>query len=286
MPVIPLPVVNPLPPGAEGWCGWDVEPADLCPDWDTYTEAQQETALSIATLVMWSATGRRYGPCEITVRPCQDQGYGETYRVFPAWWGGDSGWSGSLPYLWGGVWYNGCGCGDRCCCAPRCEVILDGPVSSITEVLVRGDVVPDDEYRVDVAGGSYRLVKLTDGCWPTCQDFDQGQDGADAFAVTYTRGAQVPTSLLRATGLLACELGKAIVGAPCALPQRLSSLTRQGVTAEFVATELDVSTFQTGINEVDMVIRALNPSQRTRPPVVISPDSFTSRDRMTVIGPA
>lgn len=283
MPVIPVPIISPVfPPGAEGWCGWEVEPEDLCPDWLTYTVAQQETALSIATLVMWAATGRRYGPCQITIRPCQNNIMVSQYRAYPV--GPGDGQSQSGPYLSGGQWFNSCGCGSQCCCRPHCEIILEGPVSAIVEVTVDGIVVPAVEYRVDVAGGAYRLVKLSEGCWPTCQDLNVGADDVGSFAVTYAKGAPVPPSLLGATAILACELGKSIVGAACSLPQRLSSLTRQGVTADFVVSEVNSSPFTTGINEVDMVIRALNPDQRTRPPLILSPDLPTTTDRMTIIG--
>lgn len=283
MPVIPFPGSNPIPPGAEGYCGWDVDPTDLCADWATYTQAQKDLALSIATSVMWAATGRRFGPCELTIRPCQSRWIAEQYRAFPAWWTGE-GWGGPFPFLYGGQWFNSCGCSASCCCKATCEVVLPGPVASIEEVLVAGVVVPEDEYRVDVAEGMYYLVKTTAGCWPTCQDFDEAADGEHAFAITLTRGTPVPDSVLGATGLLACEIGKGIVGAACALPPRMQSLTRQGVTAEFITSELDVDTFQTGIQAVDMVIRAQNPSRRTRPPVVLSPDAPTARDRMTIIG--
>lgn len=284
MPVIPLPGPQPFPPGAEGWCGWDVDPTDICAAWAAYTDAQRELALSLAVTVMWAATGRRYGPCELTVRPCQTRAWAETYRAYPVWWSGSGNWAGPLPFLFNGQWFNGCGCGPGCCCRPRCEIVLDGPVASIVEVMVRGEVVPSTDYRIDTQAGRYYLVKTTAGCWPTCQDFNEPGDGAHAFQVTYARGVATPTSLTNATALLACEMGKAIVGADCALPQRLSSLTRQGVTADFITTELDISTFQTGINEVDMIIRALNPSQRTRPPAVFSPDLPTVGDRFTITG--
>lgn len=280
MPVIPLPGVTPVPPGAEGWCGWDINPT--CPDWETYTPDQQDQALSLAVLVMWAATGRRYGPCQITVRPCQSRERAETYRVYPAYWG-SSDWMGGLPYLDGGVWRN-CGCGSGCCCRPRCEILLDGPVSSIVEVLLDGEVVPATDYRVDVAQGGFHLVKLSEGCWPTCQDFNVGGEDVGAFSVTYGRGTALPDSVAAATALLACEFGKQVAGGACSLPQRLSSLTRQGVTADFIVNEIDVNTFATGISLVDMVIRAENPSRRTRPPVVLSPDLPDNRDRMTIIG--
>lgn len=282
MPVIPVPGLAPVPAGADGWCGWDVDPSEICAPWDTYTPAQQELALSIATTVMWAATGRQFGACEITVRPCQSKELAEAYRAYPAWWTyREQG--GPYPFLFDGVWRN-CGCGTGCCCRPRCEILLDGPVDSIVEVLVGGVAAPVTEYRVDVAQGSYRLVKTSEGCWPTCQDLNQPGDGPDAFMVTYGRGTPVPASVLDATAILACNLAKQLAGGDCGFPPRMTSLTRQGVTAEFIVEAASIDLFTTGINLVDMVIRAHNPSRRTRPPMVLSPDLPDNRDRRTIIG--
>jgi hypothetical protein len=280
-PTPPVPPVPPFPPGTDQWCGWDIDPTELCPDWETYTPAQQDIALNTAVTIMWAATGRRYGPCEVTIRPCQSQWWAEQYRVFPVWWTG-SGYSGPYPFLYGGQWFNACGCGPGCCCKASCEVLLPGPVASVSKVLVGGVAVTT--YRVDIAEGAYHLVKTSPGCWPTCQNFDQPGTGADAFEITYTRGIAVSSAVVGATMLLSCEIAKGLAGADCALPQRMQSLTRQGVTAEFIVNELDINTFQTGIQAVDMVIRAENPSRRTRPPVVLSPDMPGGRDRITIIG--
>lgn len=284
MPVIPFqPVQPPIPPGAEGFCGWDVDPLDLCEGWADYTEAQQDLALSIAVSIMWAATGRRFGPCEITIRPCQSGEVADGYRAYPVWWGSGSE-AGPMPFLFGGEWFNSCGCGSGCCCKANCEIVLPGPVASVEQVIVRGEVLDVAEYRVDVAQGVYYLVKTSAGCWPTCQDFNEPGDGDNGFQVTYTRGTLVPDSVLGAAAILACELAKSIVGALCALPQRLQSLTRQGVTAEFVVNELDLDVFQTGIAIVDMVIRAQNPGRRVQAPMLFSPDAPTTRDRMTILG--
>lgn len=282
MPVIPVPGLPPMPPGADGWCGWDVDPAIQCAAWADYPVAIQDAALSIATTVLWAATGRRYGACELTVRPCQNRERAEAYRAYPVWWT-TAEFGGPYPFLFAGQWAN-CGCGTQCCCRARCEIVLDGPVTSVVEVLVDGVAVPADEYRVDVAEGAYHLVKTSSGCWPTCQDFNVNGDEVGAFQITYTRGRPTPPSALFAAGLLACTIAKQLSGADCGLPPRMSSLSRQGVTADFIVESIDVDTFTTGIQQVDMVIRALNPSRRTRPPAILSPDMPAGRDRITIIG--
>lgn len=262
-------------------CAWDVVVSDeLCPDWAARPPAIQDAALALASTVLWGATGRQYGPCPTTVRPAQDHFEDPGYRIYPAVPGMDP--AVAWPYLSGGVWRN-CGCGPRCCCRPECAVVLRGPVQAINEVMVDGAVVSATDYRVDVAGGSYWLVRLDGTCWPTCQDFRADEDAAGAFVVTYERGREIPEALAIATAVLACEFASSLTGGECRLPARMTSLTRQGVTVEVEPANPDSEL--TGLREVDAVIRALNPSRRQRPPVLLSPDLPESCDRRTVIAP-
>ena len=204
-------------------CVWDVDPTSLCPSWAELTPAVQGAALSLATSVLWAATGRQFGTCEITVRPCQSKEIAERYRVYPVWWDSSTGGGGGgfYPYIQDGVWRN-CGCGGACCCRPHCEIVLDGPVASVTEVLVDGIPLETDEYRVDTAQGNWRLVKTSPDCWPTCQDFNEPGDGIRTLQVTYMQGVVLPASLVTATAILACEFGKSLSGRDCALPARVA----------------------------------------------------------------
>lgn len=271
-------------------CNWDVDPGALgvCSEWSSHTEAIRSAALSLATDHLWGSTGRRFGVCPLEVRPAQDQFWDPTYRAYPVQMTGrqfgdtNGGISAPMPYLDSGVWRN-CGCGPRCCCRPECATVLRGPVHSILEVTVDGSVIPPGDYRVDVTQGTYWLVRLDGTCWPTCQDFQAAEDAEGAFVVRYERGRELPDSLEVATAILACEFAKKMSGGNCRLSSRMQSLTRQGVTVEMEpATPGDM---WTGIEEVNQVIRNLNPSRRTRPPVVLSPDLPESCDRMTVFGP-
>lgn len=282
MPVIPVPSSLPGP----GTCAWDVNPT--CAAWETYTPDQQDAALQVATAVLWSATGRQFGACEVTIRPCQSRSEVERYRVWPARWGGQADGGGWGPYLFAGVWRN-CGCGTGCCCRARCEITLPGPVSAITEIRVDGDLVDEGAYRVDVQAGEFRLVRMDGECWPTCQDFDVDAPDPGSFTVSYTRGTPTPGALLLGAGTLACELAKGQAEGDCALPKNITQLTRQGVTVDFLDQQLSspingrlTNIVQTGIYEVDLLIRTYNPYGLTARPVVLSVDDPDIGDRSTV----
>lgn len=248
-------------------CAWTLAP--LCTDWTTYTPEVRDAASQYATLVLWAATGRQYGLCPLTVRPCGRRTDGA------ALWGWIPDGGGSwMPYLDAtGTWRN-CSCGAGACgCAPRCEVWLPGPVDSITEVLQDGLVVAPSSYRVD---DRRWLVRTDGGCWPEYVDLSTD---TNRFQVTYVRGTEPPPALLTAAGTLACEFAKAKTNQDCRLPGRLSSIARQGVQVSMVDTDSLMKRNFTGIPEVDQVIFALNPGGLFSRPKVISLDTPTPRIR-------
>jgi hypothetical protein len=224
-------------------CSWESVPDDL-----------KLAAIDWATTVIWAATGRQFGLCEVTVRPCRSSPCGDGGLT---WMG--SVWNGGLwtPYILDGVWYN-CACPGLCSCDPRCQVMLDGPVASITEVTISGVVVDPDTYRVD----DYRWLVRQDieECWPDCPDMNVASGGPGSFEVTYMKGTPVPTALLRAVGILACEWIKMCNGdSGCRLSSRVVSMTRNNVDFQFVSPSEMLTFGWTGIAEVDMLISAYNP---------------------------
>jgi hypothetical protein len=267
-----VPVINPsaapppLPTGSSAPCGWTLNTA-CCSDWDTATNTQRDTATSWATYILWALTGRRFGACTVTVRPC-----GSDCNVYGGWMyypvtadGIGTVWA---PFIRDGQWFN-CGCMGPCSCDARCSVWLPGPVAAINEVNVDGIVIDPSLYRVD---NRSRLVGVDGQCWPKCQDMDLTSPGQGTFEVTYQRGTPVPAAGQYAAGLLACELLKSCIGAACALPNNVASLTRQGVQIEMVDPTDELNIGLTGIREVDMFIRAVNPQALQRRPRVLSPD--------------
>ena len=262
-------------------CAWDVEvPASLCSDWEGWSEETQETALALASGYLWAATGRRYGVCPVSVRPSQTDRTELAYQSFAVAPGlGGLGEPGG-PFLFGGRWFNS-GCATACCGNSACAVVLRGPVASVDEVIVGTEVVPASAYRVDVSRGAYLLVRVDGECWPMCQNFTAEPGEPGAFEITYGLGLALPAMLELATAALACQYGKSITGGACALPARMTRLSRQGVEVEVAAPEPDGTS--TGVKLVDDVIMALNPGKLRRPPVVLSPDLPEACDRMTVV---
>lgn len=254
-------------------CGWEIPDPLCCDGWETLNGAQQAAARDYAALVLWGATGRQFGLCEVSVRPCGMQRCQDGGVEF---YGYDRSGGTWTPYILNGVWYN-CACAGMCCCDPRCQIRLLGPVDSIVEITIGGVVVPATSYRVD---DQQWLVRTDGECWPTCTDMDS-DDGPEVMIVTYRRGTPIPSVLLVAGAILACEWGKACLGADCRLSGRVTSLARNGVQIDMVdPSELLADGF-TGIPEVDSIIRAINPyrvQQRLRiyAPELRVPRSVTS----------
>lgn len=251
----------------DGPCTWDLDPSCDQAVWDAASAADKDKATAYATYVMWALTGRRYGLCVMSVRPC-DVITDPSYQTYGVLWdsGGGGGWQ-FMPYLdTGGRWNNLICPGGQC--RPASEVWLPGPVAGIAEVRVNNALVDPAAYRVD--DQSY-LVRQDGGAWPVSQDYGvDSTSSTSTFVVTYARGVPVPAAGAAATGVLAVEFLKACVGSACRLPARVSSLTRQGVSMQ--AAQTTIKDGMTGINEVDNWIYSVNPYKRAQATRVYSPD--------------
>lgn len=237
-------------------CNFDVTITCDATTWATYSAAVQTAAMEYGAFTMWSATGRRYGLCSRTIRPCgrtctTNEGIGGYFWSEGSWY----------PYMFNGAWRN-CWCGTSstpgcCTCEPSCQIRLPGPVYSIpaTGVSQDGGIVPVDAWRVD--DGKW-LVRTDGTCWPECQDYDV-DSGLNTLFVTYWQGVPVPSVVASAAGMLASEFAKACVGQPCALPQRVTSVARQGVTMSNVSIDDLLKKGLTGMPIVDSIIARLNP---------------------------
>lgn len=253
-------------------CAWSISPTDTCcTGWSTLDPTVQTRAITLATYVMWAATGRRYGICNVTIRPCgNDRRCGEC-----GFWVYDGAWM--RPYIWDGVWRN-CGCAGACDCKPACQVTLPAPVDTVTSVVIDGVTLDPSKWRVD---NNQYLVRTDGTCWPQCQDYDADVPAANTFQVTYGRGEAVPDAVLAAATTLACEFAKACSGQQCRLPGRMQTLSRQGVSVSFADIDMILKRGMTGIPEVDIVIAADNPYHHKQRPFFYSYETAPRFRRVT-----
>lgn len=259
--------------------GWTVTDFSGCSTtWAGLTDSQKAMATRLACFTVYSLTGRQFGTATLTLRPCNAPGLPPLYQTYPVNlinpWGSEES-SGYYPvWIQNGVWHNGA-CGGLGCCGAPCELQLPRTVS-ITSVIIDGATLSPSAYRVD--NGS--ILVRTDGngaCWPRCQDLGSNPGAADTWTVTGVFGRQVPQEALDAASLLACEVGKALAGQPCRLPQRMQSLSRQGVTVQFPGVNTYLDRGLTGLNEVDQLVVQLNPGRLAQSPQVLSMDQSPTR---------
>lgn len=265
-----MPVINEVAANAEpGPCGWTVD-TGCDPAWAAYSEEVKTRATNLAVFILDALTGRQFGQCPITVRPCGPACRLQTnYMTYPVGAPSQSSpgpWM--VPYVANGTWVN-CACSGGCDCAPSCRVDLGIPVAEITEVKVDGLVLDPSAY---LLVGQW-LARTDDGvCWTSCQDPSVPDTEDGTFAVTFRPGRLLPVAGEAAAGMLASEFAKACAGAACGLPAQVASLSRQGVDVEFVDPATVFENGRTGIREVDLFIQAVNPDRLGRRPRVMSPD--------------
>lgn len=240
-------------------CNWQIS-MDDCPDWGEYEPEVKTSALEFASTILWAATGRRFGLCDVTVRPFGIVSLGTCSDVIGWIADGLDGW---LPYSYVSGAYRSLATRQP----PNCEVWLPGRIDSVIEVMQDGVVVDPASYRVDDYSW---LVRTDGGCWPAT--VDMGSDD-NVFQVRYMRGTPVPGAVLDAAATLACEWAKGRVGdKTCRLSSRVTAITRQGVSVTALDTDSLSKRNFTGITEVDQIIFAFNPNGLNARARVFSPD--------------
>lgn len=96
--------------------------------------------------------------------------------------------------------------------------------------------------------------------------------------VTYTYGTPPPAAGRAAARILATELVKLYEGDDsCALPQRVTSIARQGVTYTVLDSQDYIDNLRTGIYAVDMFLKTSNPDGARARSRVFSPDTPRAR---------
>jgi hypothetical protein len=227
-----------------------------------------------ASDILYELSGRVFtGPCgPVTIRPLSRP----TDADSRAWGGGWSYLSG-----WGYASSYGAspGVGSHYMSLNPPEIDLGAfPVTEIVQVLIDGVLIPADEYEIR----DYRkLVRIRPTAesdpterwgWPTGQIMDLPDTQPGTFSVTYLFGQPPPAggrdAALTFAGVLACGA----MGDTTAYPTRITSMSRQGVSARMVDAQDFLSAGMTGIYEVDAWLQSVNPKRLQRQARVYSPD--------------
>jgi len=258
----------------------DVGPCDPWPvRWvcDVSAESPSATgyAVSAATRILWALTGRQFGTCSSTLRPCRV----DCNSSWPA--GGWDMWAMPTTYGYGyldGMYWYPLGCGGcntgECGCERVSETRLPDAVSSVTQVKVDGVVLSASAYRVD----NNRLLVRTDGQqWPRCNNLSKNDTQTGTWSVTAVYGQEVPEGGQLACGELACEILKAMRGEECRLPAGVTQLVRQGVTISVPDFGDILMHGRTGLWLCDMFIMSENPKHLRQRARVYNVDRPTHR---------
>ena len=139
------------------------------------------------------------------------------------------------------------------------------PVSKITAVRgVTGDIFsPDDYYLVDRS-----TLQFQSGVLVVPADVE----------VTYTFGTTPPVLGKMAARRIAQEFIKLWEGdETCALPDRVTSVSRQGVSYTILDSQDFIQEMRLGIYEIDLFLKAVNPNKAQRRSKVFSPDLSRAR---------
>lgn len=249
-------------------CTWEAD-YSACANpsgWADLTPAERGTFEEMASTLLWQWTGQSFGTCPVTIDPVLTR--------CPLGW---TTYGAGYPHDWTrGLSDYGYPTIEPCCCpvcidAPRLStVLLPGPIASVEKVTIEGDVLDSDRYGIT---GSRTLARSDDQEWPG------GLDHAP-WTIDYHRGVDVPVGGRIAAGILAIELWKASCqDKTCALPQRVQSITRQGVSMAILDNFDDVEQGRTGIWLVDSWVASI---RRPTPPTrVFNPNDIdrTRRSR-------
>lgn len=231
-----------------------------------------------ASEILYNLTGRQFtGTQNVKVRPqvpCSCGWYGRFgYPSYP-----------SYPAYPGYPWNSNYGCG---CLPPRIDLGF-WPVARINSIWYNAEVQPltdfhIDNYRYLVRNDGLRFPNYPNNLWATKGgDHDNANEGY-VFEVDLDYGAAVPRLLQRATRELACRLLSECLcpdDKSCKVPDRVNSLSRQGVSINLIDPLDILREGGTGIYAVDLAIKTFNPTKMQSPSFFWAPDMVGNQQRI------
>lgn len=273
MPVVNLTAESPSAPTGTGFGPCADWPVTWTCDISSFSLEQRQAAVSMATSVLWALSGRRFGTCQVTLRPCRRT----CYDTWPWGWSQFNDLASvPTPFADWRYWFPlSCGtCTSGCACSSVPEVLLPSPVFSIVEVMMDGTPMATGSYRVD---NNRILVRLDGMQWPFCNDLNKADTEAGTWSVTALYGEPVPVSGQLAMGEMACEILRAMNGQACGLPAGVTQLVRQGVTIQYPDVGQLIKEGRTGLYLVDLFLASENPGNLQQRSRVYSVDRPTVR---------
>lgn len=225
----------------------------ICEPWptaDCCDVTPSDDNLMVASELLYLLSGRQYGGlCSETMRPCSGTSTMPTGWPYP-----------SFPQLSNGTWINtGCGChtGWDCCGGVPQVNLGRNDVVQIFRVNIDGTNLSASAYRLDE--GRY-LVRTDGSQWPCCQHLERDVGEEGTWYIELEHGTLPPAAGQLAASKLACELQKACDGDDtCALPARVTTVAREGVTFSMLDPQEFLTEGRTGLYAVDLFLEAVNP---------------------------
>lgn len=216
--------------------------------------------LLFASEVLWMLSGRQWSGqgCEETavlrsVNATPGRGDWPYHRS----WGSCECWlTGTWMdgYLWPAALYPGVHIA-----MPMAVRLPRNKISAVTSVVINGE--PFTDFELDRTG----WLRRTDGQgWAVCDD---------STAITYQFGTPPPMGAVEAVVQMAIEFAKALYDiAGCKLPNRVTTVSREGVTMTVIDPQTFLDKGRTGLYLVDLWLGAVNPQSRPQQATIWSPD--------------
>ena len=231
-----------------------------CSPWATNADAlapfnvgvdafELDTCMQQASDILYEFTRRKYrGTCTDEIRPLARWRAYEGPRM---WWSSLDGFPRSR--------YGWCSCnrsGNEYGCTSMPMIRLPGYPVDAESIVVTIDGVPFTDF---LLLDKRNLIRTDDEGWLCCQDLTLATTEDNTWKVRYEYGVAPPLGGKRAAVLLGQSLYAAMHPSddlPCALPQRVTSVTRQGVSLAILDPLTLFQGYQTGIPVVDLWIAA------------------------------
>ncbi len=223
----------------EPWCTWEEVTACVAEGLlDALPMPAREVAIDMASEIVYNLDERKYsGICTTTRNLCR-----ACRTCYPTW----------------------------CSCDQRNGIDLAlTPVWGIISVVVDGVTLDPSEYAVTQRR---YLSRIDNAAWPSSSDV---RDDA-AFRVSWAHGRPVPLGGRRAAALFAAEIAKGCLALECAIPQRITSIVREGVTYPILDSLSMIKEGRTGVALTDLWIVADLKGAKMKPGMY-SPGAYGSK---------